>query len=182
MLEDNVATQEFDITSTKPAGFWIRVVSYIIDVLIVMVPTVGAMFMKSVPLYLVVAVLAMLYKPLLEGLLGATAGKLALGLKVVNDEGELIGLVGGFTRSALFILGGIPGIIMQSKIMGQGISNFDPVAMKEFQAENMLLQYANWGFTVVVVVACIMVAFTARKRGLHDMIADTYVIYANKDK
>lgn len=182
MLEENVANKEFDIESTKPAGFWIRVAAYLIDFIILMVLGVGALFIKSVPIYLAIALLTLLYKPLLEGYLGGTAGKLAIGLKVVNDEGEIIGLVGGFTRAAIFIVAAIPNILMQVKIIQQGLSNFDPVAMGEFQKENMMLQYANWGLLALTVAACVMVAFTARKRGLHDMIADTYVIYTNKDK
>ena len=121
-----------------------------------------------------------LYKPVLEGLLGGTAGKLAIGLRVINAEGEKIGLAGGFVRAAIFILPSIPQVMMKLKMIEQDISPFDPVAMQQFQQSNQLLNYTNIGLSLLVLASCIVVAFTARKRGLHDMVADTYVIKLKK--
>lgn len=180
MLDNTLTENEFDLNETVPAGFWIRVGAYLIDFLILLALVVGSMFVKSVFAYLLLLVPMILYKPLLEGLLGGTAGKLAIGLRVINPEGGMIGVVGGFVRSAIFLLPTIPGALMKVKMIEQGISNFDPQAMQEFQQSNELLNYANLGLSLLVVVSCIVVAFTARKRGLHDMIADTYVIRLEK--
>jgi uncharacterized RDD family membrane protein YckC len=106
------------------AGFWIRVLARIIDGLIVgffqgiiMVllglknPLMGlranadpaavinasAALMQS-SLMLVQLGLGVLYEVLFLGFLGATPGKLALGLKVITTEGEDIGLFRAFFR------------------------------------------------------------------------------------
>lgn len=176
MLENESSNESFALELTKPAGFWIRVVAYIIDILILLVFVVAGMFAKSEALYIAVLVPMILYKPVLEGLLGGTAGKFALGLRVINAEGGKIGLVGGIIRSALFLLPQIPGTMMKLKMIEQGISSFDPVAMQSFQEANKMLYVANLGLSIVAIISCIVVAFTVRKRGLHDMIADSYVI------
>lgn len=87
MLDNTLTENEFDLNKTIPAGFWIRVLAYFIDFLILLALVVGSMFVKSVWAYLLLLVPMILYKPLLEGLLGGTAGKLAIGLRVINPEG-----------------------------------------------------------------------------------------------
>lgn len=181
MLEKYLEAQQFDIESTKPAGFWIRVAAALIDFLVLAVFVVGSQFMKSVPGYLLLIIPTLLYKPVLEGLLGGTAGKLALGLKVINQQGQLLGIIGGFIRAGIFILPNIPNMMLQTKMIQQGISPWDPEAAKAFQASNELLYYVYWGLSIVSLVSCLVVAFNARKRGLHDFIADSYVIYKDKE-
>jgi uncharacterized RDD family membrane protein YckC len=177
MLENHLNKSEFSIEGTRPAGFWIRVAATAIDILILMVFSVGAAFMKSVPTYLLLVIPTIIYKPVLEGLLGGTAGKLALGLKVIGRDGQLLGLAGGFVRSGLFILPSIPNTLLQVKMIGEGISPFNPDQALTFQQSNELLYYVSYALTGLVVISCLVVAFTARKRGLHDFIADSYVIY-----
>ncbi len=172
--------EAFDLESTVPAGFWIRVLAYMIDGLIMLLLVVPALFIKSTTAYMAVLVPMILYKPLLEGLLGGTAGKLAIGLRVISPEGGRIGVVGGFVRSAIFLLPTLPGAMMKIRMIDQGISSFDPEAVQAFQASNELLYYSNIGLSVLVIISCLVIAFTAGKRGLHDMVADTYVIRIGK--
>lgn len=180
MLDKHSAGQPFDLNATRPAGFWIRVAAYLIDFLIVLVFGISALFMKSVLGYVLLMIPLICYKPVLEGLLGGTAGKLAIGLRVIDPEGQRIGLVGGFVRSGIFLLPVIPQMLLQVKMIQQGVSPFDPQGALAFQQANELLYYANYGLSLLSVISCIVVAFTSRKRGLHDMVADSYVINLNK--
>ncbi|MGC9450068.1 MAG: RDD family protein [Oceanipulchritudo sp.] len=180
MLEKHLAAQNFDIEETRPAGFWIRVAASLIDMLILAVFSVGALFMKSVGAYLLMVLPTILYKPVLEGLLGGTAGKLAIGLRVINAHGQLLGLAGGFVRAGVFILPAIPNILLQVKMIQQGISPFDPEQAMAFQQANELLYYVSYALSALLLVSCLVVAFTRRKRGLHDFIADSYVIHHDK--
>ncbi|MEX0322386.1 MAG: RDD family protein [Puniceicoccaceae bacterium] len=180
MLEENVANNEFDIESTKPAGFWIRVAAYLIDILVLLILIVASNFVPSFTLYLILMVPMICYKPVLEGLLGGTAGKLALGLKVINSDGEKLGLVGGFMRSALFILPNIPGILIKMKEMEANLKQATPEEAMQFLQDNAILYGAMSILTLAVIISCIVVAFTNRKRGWHDLIGDSYVIYTNK--
>jgi len=49
-----------------------------------------------------------LYFVVLEGLFGATAGKLILGLRVIKIEGGCPGLFKGFMRNLMRIIDGLP--------------------------------------------------------------------------
>lgn len=179
-MENRNNTDAIDMQSAEPAGFWIRLLAYVIDFLVLLVLVVASMFVKSAGMYLLLLVPMILYKPLLEGMIGGTAGKLALGLRVANAEGEKIGIVGGFVRSAIFLLPQIPGTMLKLKMLEEGIGSFEVEKLQAFQQANQLLNFANLGLTLLTVVSCIVVAFTVRKRGLHDMIADTYVVKLQK--
>jgi uncharacterized RDD family membrane protein YckC len=181
MLDYSLDSPEFELEDSRPAGFWIRVVAYFIDALILMVFAIGSLFMKSVSGYILLMIPLIAYKPVLEGLLGGTAGKLALGLRVVSPDGQRIGLAGGFVRAGLFILPVIPNMLLQVKMIEQGLSPFDPESMLTFQQSNELLYYVYYGLSALMLASCLVVAFTRRKRGLHDMIADSYVIYLKKE-
>jgi len=179
MLHEHLQENTFSLEDTRPAGFWVRLAAYLIDFLILMVFAVGSLFMNSALGYLILMIPVVAYKPVLEGTLGGTAGKLAIGLKVVNQEGKLLGIAGAFVRNGILILPVIPNILLQLKMIEQGISPFDPQAIKGFQGRNELLYMAYYGFSVFSVVSCVVAAFTVRKRAIHDFVADSYVIYKN---
>jgi uncharacterized RDD family membrane protein YckC len=60
------------------------------------------------PLCLIFLALIFLYFVLLEGLLGATLGKWALGLRVVSTEGTNPGLARSALRNVLRLVDGLP--------------------------------------------------------------------------
>ena len=64
----------------------------------------------SDPLCLVFLVLMFLYFVLLEGLLGATAGKRAMGLRVVGPDGRPPGLMRSAVRNLLRVVDGLPAV------------------------------------------------------------------------
>ena len=137
--------------TTGYGGFWLRVVAYIIDaILLSIVGTVIGMAVGSNPFTAdpgaepdytgggISLVVGWLYFALLESSeRGATLGKMALGLRVVTASGGRLGFGQATGRYFAKILSGI--------ILGIGF---------------------------------LMVAFTDRKRGLHDMIAGTLVVKA----
>jgi uncharacterized RDD family membrane protein YckC len=113
----------FQVAQFYAAGFWIRFLARIIDGLIVgffqgvIFVLIGvksplsslpsradpaaaqaAMMALSGSVYAISIGTALCYEVLFLGLLGATPGKLALGLKVITDEGEPIGILRAFFR------------------------------------------------------------------------------------
>jgi uncharacterized RDD family membrane protein YckC len=139
-------------------GFWIRVVAYIIDGILLNIvfgllglvtgvsmtvanfATMGsADAMASMGTFqLVSLVLTWLYFALLESSpRGATVGKMALGLRVVTDEGNRLSFLHATGRF-----------------------------------------FAKFISALILCIGFIMVAFTDRKRGLHDIIASTLVVKA----
>jgi uncharacterized RDD family membrane protein YckC len=144
-----------------PAGFWIRFVAYMIDGLVMLVPTailagIFAAFViltnelmdhDGLPAQLVVALVLLvaalivvnwLYEALMTSSpRGATFGKMALGLRIVRFDGTQL--------------------------------SFGRATARHF---------AKYMVTPMVPLAngYIMAAFTNRKRALHDILADTLVV------
>ena len=135
-------------------GFWIRFVAAIIDGIVLTIITIflavfslvifGAALGEGagIGMFLLVFILAslgtILYKPIMEasGYQG-TFGKYALGLKVIDKNGQKISMTSSFVRTILFIIG----------------------------TQAFLLFLGS-----------IMVGFTEYKQGLHDILANTYVV------
>lgn len=143
-------------TNVAYGGFWVRVVAYIIDAILlnIVFGIIGAIAgvsvipvdptkldsaetMTHVGRFQVIALVATwLYFAFMESSpRGATVGKMALGLRVVDEQGNRI----SFAR-----------------------------ATGRF--------FAKFISTIILMIGYLMVAFTERKRGLHDMIAGTLVI------
>jgi uncharacterized RDD family membrane protein YckC len=142
----------YDAATTRRwyAGFWIRVLASIIDSLITgffggvigfVLGFVGValeMDMAILQLLNFVSgtILGWLYSALLESSsMQGTLGKMALGLRVVDENGRRI----SFARAT-----------------GR--------------------HFAKWLSSLALCIGFIMVAFTEKKQGLHDMLAGTYVI------
>ena len=131
-------------------GFWIRLVAYIIDaiVLSVVVGIIAAimgvnLFNPEHPeaaydptLNLISLVISWLYFALMESSeRGATLGKMAVGLRVVSSGGQRLSFLNATGR-----------------------------------------YFAKLLSALILCIGSLMIAFTDRKRGLHDMIAGTLVV------
>ena len=130
-------------------GFWIRFVAYLIDAILLSIvggvvgSLLGISFMEETDwenydptINLVSFVVGWLYFALLESSeRGATVGKMAMGLRVVTNDGQRLTFMNATGRYFAKILSAI-----------------------------------------ILCIGFIMIGFTDRKRGLHDMIAGTLVI------
>jgi uncharacterized RDD family membrane protein YckC len=173
------------------AGFGVRLGAYIIDML-VLIPVIGAsmyftMFSPNAMAFLLISIIASFYKPVLEGLYGATVGKMALKIKVVGAEGAPIDLNQAFMRWIPFLLGAVfswwfsYGII--SGAAAEGVSGFMEYSL--YQQE----QTAEMGATatlgqltgLIPVISALFMLGNARKQAAHDKIAATYVIYKEQN-
>ena len=99
-------TQQSDVS----AGFPERLVAYIIDAIIVAIPTV--IFMMLLPMalaYVIALVIGVGYAVYFWTTSGQTPGKMAMGLKVVNAEtGGLLDPGAAVIRYVGYLISGIP--------------------------------------------------------------------------
>ena len=129
-------------------GFWIRLVAYIIDVILlsivvgVLATILGVDLMQpdietyDPTLNLVSFVIGWLYFALMESSeRGATVGKMVVGLRVVSSNGQRLSFLNATGR-----------------------------------------YFAKIISAIILFIGFIMIGFTDKKRGLHDMIAGTLVI------
>ncbi len=141
---------------TGYGGFWIRLVAYLIDGILLNIAfgIIGAIVginlipadpakmdpfeaMSSMGTFqLVAVVVTWLYFALMESSpRGATVGKMVCGLRVVTEQGERLTFLNATGRF-----------------------------------------FAKFISAIILFIGYLMVAFTDRKRGLHDIIADTLVV------
>jgi uncharacterized RDD family membrane protein YckC len=130
------------------AGFWRRFAAWIIDYLVLGVAGFVVGFVwglvagdddsSLIVLQLVITVASFLYFAFMESSTSqATVGKMALGIKVTDLNGNRISFGRALGRTFAKILSGL-----------------------------------------IILIGYIMAAFTAKKQGLHDMIASTLVVKA----
>ncbi|MDP6704772.1 MAG: RDD family protein [Alphaproteobacteria bacterium] len=141
--------------TVRNGGFWIRVLAYIIDSIILWIVyfvvmlifgfNMEAMMMQDADaaeaigstIGFTTMLIWLLYSVgFISSKLQATPGKLVVGVKVTDDEGQRVSILRALGRELSKIISGL-----------------------------------------ILMIGFIMVAFTDRKRGLHDMIAGTLVSY-----
>jgi len=167
------------------AGFWERVGASVIDSLI-MIPIgffgIYNMFILNSIVFAVLVFLAnMVYKVGMESMYGATFGKMALKLEVVDAQNRFITLEQSLKRYSFYFVQGFWGLLGGIKMMQSGI--FDDVV--DFQSyiefsQTMDTQAQGAWVDIVVTVLVFMsvfnVAYDAKKQAYHDKIAKTYVV------
>ena len=134
-------TTKTQVKTFRYGGFWIRFLAMLLDGIIFGIPAAILQLLiifatGVVELGYLVSLAIVVLTIYLDGTRGGTPGKLVLGLRIVNEQGEIIG---------------IPYAIL--RYIGKILSGF------------------------ILGIGYLMIAFTEKKQGLHDMIAKTYVIY-----
>ena len=166
----------FEETAPSPyAGFWRRVGASTIDTLIVL-PVMALLlwlFVSASPrnhglldvlagYYILTGVLVLAYRVYFEtSKHQATLGKMALQIVVTDLDGHPISPKRALVRSWVYWAGSILAIVdiilgTTTTIGGMGVFMF--------------------AGTVAVTISCVMVAFTERKQGGHDFMADCLVM------
>ncbi len=167
---------------SRPAGFWIRFGAQIIDSLIFLPIGILAFWnilsLKSTALMIAISLPGLMYKPFMESFFGATLGKMACGIKVIDDDGKKLSLFGAYVRYFPFLLS--TGVTLAGQLV--------LFSSEQFQSATSLMEIgqASQGnfldpvakiLNLLVVIECIFAAFTFRKRALHDMLAESYCIH-----
>ncbi|MBU3941486.1 MAG: RDD family protein [Nanoarchaeota archaeon] len=121
-------------------GFWIRFLAYILDGFIIGIPVwvlqIGLIYATGIQSMMYLASLAgvvlIIY---MDGIKGGTPGKLILGMRIVNEKGEYIGIPMAILRCIGKVLSGM-----------------------------------------ILCIGYFMIGWDEKKQGLHDKIAQTYVV------
>ncbi|HIH42475.1 TPA: RDD family protein [Candidatus Woesearchaeota archaeon] len=101
-----------EISNKGYAGFWIRVLASIIDSLIMGIPfaiayvTLSVIFRAIPGINYIIIVVYLAIITYMEGIKGGTPGKLVLGLKIVDVQGNLIGIKRAIVRTLGKMLSG----------------------------------------------------------------------------
>lgn len=166
----------------KPAGFWIRVVAYFIDG-IVFIPIVVLNFfnlvsIKSMFLLILICIPGFIYKPFMESFFGATLGKMACKIRVIDKHGEKLTLGTAYIRFLPFLLSTIVGLIGALVLFSfpefKNVTTF--LEIGQLQQRNPIKPITTI-VSLFVFVDCVFIAFTHRKRAIHDMMARSFCVF-----
>lgn len=183
-MSDQILDDNYEERHYRYAGFWTRVGAFIVDFL-VLLPLIGLLVyslivLKSLSIVLAVTLLMAAYKPLMEYQYGATLGKMALGIKVINEEGGLISPNQAIIRYLPWLVGNIINVLMYVELFAVGgfqdVSGF--MEYSEFTQNysstlSNLSSLAGW----LVFISALVMVFNQQKQAFHDKIAKTYCIH-----
>jgi uncharacterized RDD family membrane protein YckC len=170
-------------TPFLPAGFWIRVVAAFIDGMIFL-PTVVLLFFdfiqwKSYFVVVLICLPSFIYKPFMEALKGATLGKMACGLRVIDEMGGNLTLGKAYLRSlpnlaALFLS------MLSYALLFANPAFISATTIMDFFALRQSNELGGATFTVelFILIDCLVVAFNPGKRAIHDYLAGSYCVRA----
>jgi uncharacterized RDD family membrane protein YckC len=168
------------------APFWTRAGAYFMDSLLISMIALPLNFLniteyKSFPLYLAVALVSMLYKPLMEYYYAATIGKLFFKLRVSDHDFNRITLGQSFIRSLNFI---IPSLLY-IPVYYLAFNNPELISISDLEkfTEALITSYP-WQNNITTLTILlflteiILLLFdnSGKKRSFHDRVAHTYVI------
>jgi len=167
---------------SRPAGFWVRIGAAIIDYLIFMPILILAIWngfkLKSTFLLILIHLLGLIYKPFMESYFGATLAKMSCGIKVIDDNCNKLSLLRAYIRFLPAFVSSA--ISLTNQLILFSSPEFESVTswIELSQAQQGGLLDAFGTITgLFVMVDCIFVAFTFRKRALHDMMAQSFCVY-----
>ena len=167
---------------SRPAGFWIRVGAAIIDGLVfipIMILSFWNMFtLKSTFLLIMMSLLRLIYKPFMESSFGATLGKMSCGIKVIDDNCSKLSLLRAYIRFLpAFVSSAITLAIQLIRFSSPQFESVTSLVELGQAQQKGLLDMCGSLAGLFVTIDCIFVAFTFRKRALHDMLAGSFCVY-----
>jgi uncharacterized RDD family membrane protein YckC len=167
---------------TRYANFGPRLGAAVLDFLIFSPLIFGAGYFQ---IKAIIAVVASIYKPIMEGAFGATPGKMILKLKVVGKDLGKLTYGEAFTRYipwGLALLATLYFAQMISQIPGiednEGMMDYSMI-VREWQMENMstAMQWVQNLVGWLPLVSALFMLGNSKRQAVHDQLAETYVIH-----
>ncbi|PQB05768.1 RDD family protein [Aureitalea marina] len=172
------------------AKFWDRVGAYLLDGIIIGFLSFGMNYLniayfKSFWIYLLVAVIGLMYKPYFESKYNATLGKLVLNLQVTDWNYNYISFKRALLRSLILILSSliyipIHYLAFNNSYMMEATGVFDFSTRLSEVYPLMTLSASMISWIVLADIIVYLVEVNKNQRSLKDFIAKTYVIVKQK--
>jgi uncharacterized RDD family membrane protein YckC len=176
----------FEVNQPNYATFWQRAFAYLLDVLIIGSITATLNYLnfitaKSFLFYLLITLPGIIYKPWLEARYGATLGKMAFKVVVVNDDLEQITLQRSILRNLIFIVPSLIYIPYQFLAFNDahllGIEDFWQFSQGVGLNYPSMMIFNCFGSLLVLIDLVVLLANdTSSRQSLKDLMAKTYVI------
>ena len=188
MKNELLPTKFQGINQDVYAGFWVRLAAKLLD-FIILLPVLGlVLYINSLSKSAAVNVLipnllfALAYEVVLVKIFGGTPGKLIMGLKIIQINGEAINWKASFYRySVEFIIAIISVFVMYLTL--NMIDDITYINAGFLERSKLLatinpvpMQIQSWASNSWSIIGAIVLISNARKRATHDFIAGSVVV------
>lgn len=176
LIDTNRATVRY-------GGFWKRFAATLIDGIVLTPVTLGISYFnvinwKNPSVFIAVSLVCLVYKPVMEYMYGATLGKMALKLKVVNQDLEMANGAKILFRNIFNLVPSILTLVMTLPVYYDpefgSVSGF--MEYTAFTRSYASLQVISMLSGLITIVDGIVLMADQKSRSLHDKIAGTLVI------
>ncbi len=183
-MENETLDNELNLSDPQPveyATFWDRVKASFIDGLILLLPVGGLMlyglYTKNMSMVLLSPILGISYKVYMEGQYGATYGKMAANIKMINNQGTQISMHESLKKNMVYVVAHtISFLSMLSLFKMEAFTESSLQETLELMSTTPLSGYSTiWSY--VQLISCMAVIFNKTTgQTLHDMIAETFCV------
>ncbi|MEO1054181.1 MAG: RDD family protein [Bacteroidota bacterium] len=182
-MQDDILDGGFDgqneIRNVEYASFWSRVGASLIDLLlfipVIVVSVYNIISIQSFAFSVILSMVYIVYKPVMEWKYGATLGKMAVKIKVVNSDLEPITLEQSIMRFSLYLVNQMISIVSSYFLFSNLYGDIGLLEIGEVQQGDPLSAVSQL-MSLVILVSVLFVAFDKERQALHDKIARTYCI------
>lgn len=169
------------IRNVQYATFLDRLLAYLLDTLITIGPIFYLMYLgytgKNIVWLLISSILGMLYKPIMEGVWGATLGKMIMKISVVDSDLDIVDIGQSLMKNAIYIISGVIGVLSQFWLVGTEKFQEAEGFLESLQAgEANPYGIVSMIWTVVIIISCFSMLASSLKQTLHDRLANTYCV------
>ncbi len=178
ILDDNNYKK---IRNIQYATFLDRFLAAVLDFLITIGPLGYLMYLgytgKNLVLLLLGTILGMLYKPVMEGVWGATLGKMIMKITMVDSDFDQIDLGQSLLKNAIYIVNSVIGLLGQFWVAGTD-SFKESEGFMEAIAAGQGSPYGTISliWVVVMLVSIFAMLGSSVKQTLHDRLANTFCV------
>lgn len=181
---ENLLT-DFEEPEYRYVGFWPRFGALLIDGAILIVT--GYLFIlfftntESIAFILMTSIIPFLYHPVMEYNFGATIGKMAIGIKIVNHELQKLSLSNVILRNLIYIVFQFISICIEIYGSLHPEENRNPFAnifSNEYGTDLYVKLSVIYFISIIIiyVMELIFLLTDEKFRTLHDRIGKTYVV------
>jgi uncharacterized RDD family membrane protein YckC len=180
MAESILTTDE---SKPQVAGFSNRLVAHLIDIVVLFPAYVligrfiqcsrGTAMLGAIAYGLILPI----YNIVLLGLFGQTLGKKAAGIRVKLLDNSEITWTASFLRHSIDLLFAIILIVGWMSVLSASRISMESVKYyTELKPSNVVFVWASWLWTAWLWSELVVMLLNARRRALHDFLAETWVI------
>ena len=169
------------VSNVRYANFGQRFLASIVDFLVLFIPMAFSLYYgfveKNFTAALLGSIFGTIYKPLMEGVYGATIGKMVVGIVMVDENLNKTDITQAITKNGVYLINGAIGLLSQYWMFGleDFIGSEDILQTMEAIQDNPY-QTVSSIWSLAILISCFSMLGSERKQTLHDNLAGVFCV------